>query len=120
VNWHDRGAAMSTGSMLAPVPDELTQNVRNGLLHLTRAECRIAVELLTGTANESIAEMRGLSKRTVEEHVANIMRKCGCSRLQFMRVCCVELAGDHLVIDHVVRSASAPPNLSMVLTIDVP
>lgn len=117
MNWHDRGAATYTGSMLAPVPDELTLHVRNGLLQLTRAECRIAVELLTGTSNESIAETRGLSRRTVEEHVANIMRKCDCTRLQFMRVCCVELARDHVVTDHVVRSAAAPRNSSAVLTL---
>jgi len=101
------------GSLLAPLPDDLVDRVRDGLLQLTRAECRVAMELLTGTSNAKIAQTIGLSRRTIEEHVASIMRKCGCTRPQFMRVCCGELARDTIVVDHVLRSATAPRNATL-------
>ena len=113
MTWRDGIASMYGDSLLAPLPDDLVQSVRDGLLQLTRAECRVAMELLRGTSNERIAQTIGLSRRTIEEHVASIVRKCGCTRLQFMRICCGELARDSIVVNHVLRSAAAPRNASL-------
>jgi DNA-binding NarL/FixJ family response regulator len=101
-------------SLLTPLSPELVAEVRGGLLQLTRAESRVAIALLTGSSNEDIAQALCVSKRTIEEHVASILRKCGCTRFQFMRICCGDLATDGIVVHHITRSAAAPRNSTML------
>ena len=110
---HDSLAADAV-SLLTPLSHELVAQVRGGLLQLTRAESRVAIALLTGASNEEIAQLLHVSKRTVEEHIASILRKCGCTRFQLMRICCGDLATDGIVVHHITRSAAAPRNSTML------
>ncbi|MDP2958922.1 MAG: response regulator [Longimicrobiales bacterium] len=58
-----------------------TERARHRLDHLTPREREVLHLVLTGLTNKAAAKSLGLSRRTVETHRANIMRKTGATSL---------------------------------------
>lgn len=48
---------------------------------LTRRQSQVCDLLVNGDRNKDIAEKLGISPRTVEEHRADVFRKCGVSNV---------------------------------------
>jgi DNA-binding NarL/FixJ family response regulator len=46
---------------------------------LTPRESQVLLCVASGQSNKEIAQELGIAVRTIEGHVANILRKCGCS-----------------------------------------
>ncbi|RMG19500.1 MAG: LuxR family transcriptional regulator [Deltaproteobacteria bacterium] len=59
-----------------PAPRAQRAQARYGL---TRRESEVLTELLRGASNKEIARRIGCATRTVEDHVARILRKLGAS-----------------------------------------
>lgn len=62
-----------------PVPSRTLDSHASPLAVLTRREREVATLLTQGLSNKEIAAQLVLSRRTIEGHVENILRKLGCS-----------------------------------------
>lgn len=60
----------------------------------------VALAMLAGSTDEQIAERLGAKVKTVQVHVAAVLRHCGCRRAELLRVVWGELADDQAIIDH--------------------
>ncbi|MDR7588192.1 MAG: LuxR C-terminal-related transcriptional regulator, partial [Armatimonadota bacterium] len=80
--WH-RGSAMTVGEAVAlalgrPMPARERPPSRPG--GLTRRETEIAQRIATGQTNRQIASALGISERTVDTHVQNMLNRLGLDR----------------------------------------
>jgi two-component system CheB/CheR fusion protein len=57
------------------------RSARKKLSALTKREYEILLRILEGAPNKIIAADLGINQRTVENHRASVMRKCGVSSL---------------------------------------
>ena len=67
--WRDDGACLGQ--------NDLFYSAESAYAPLTAREREIARHLAGGATNQQIADHLVLSRRTVEEHVSNILRKLG-------------------------------------------
>jgi DNA-binding NarL/FixJ family response regulator len=72
-----RGAALSQEQVLAHALETPVAEAPDEHVALTRRELEVAHLVGEGLANRDIADQLGISQRTVETHVENILRKLG-------------------------------------------
>jgi DNA-binding CsgD family transcriptional regulator len=70
-------AALPEVATALPAPDPVPGSRAMDAFNLTRRECEVLVLLCVRMTDSQIAERLFLSPRTVESHVANILRKLG-------------------------------------------
>lgn len=75
------GMALQIGRIKAGLArlTEQRSSLAEGMALLTRREREVAQEIGHGLTNQQIAERLSISRRTVEHHTANIMRKLGAT-----------------------------------------
>ena len=74
------------GLLLKPPTEDALERAARGLMSLTLSEYFVLRALLAGMKSDEIAVETGLTKLTVQFYLKTIFKKCGCDRINLVRM----------------------------------